>query len=63
MEINLATNPILYRACQRFFDAGYQRKPYPRPLNRIKVAQRPFLKEAYDDGLELVDHMNTTGVE
>jgi hypothetical protein len=51
-DINIQTNPKLYRACQKFFAAGYEQKPYPRPLNKIKVALRPPLKEAYREGQE-----------
>jgi hypothetical protein len=51
-DINIATNPRLYRACQRFFEAGYEQKPYPRPLNKVKVSMRPPLKEAYREGRE-----------
>jgi hypothetical protein len=53
MEINIVTNPQLYRQCQRFFAAGYERKPYPRPLNKVKVLMRPPLREAYREGREL----------
>jgi hypothetical protein len=51
-DINIATNPKLYRACQRFYAAGYKQKPYPRPLNKVQVSMRLSLKRAYREGLE-----------
>lgn len=50
-NITIATNPRLYRACQKFFAAGCKRKPHPS-LTKFKVAERPPLKEAYAVGRE-----------
>ena len=53
MDINIATNSKLYRACQRFFAAGYEQRRYPRPLNTISASIRGPLRRAYREGKTL----------
>lgn len=53
MDINVVTNPQLYRACPKFFDAGYEQRHYPRPLNTISASIRGPLRRAYREGRAL----------
>lgn len=55
-DITIETHPRLYKLVYRFYEAGYERKRYPRPLGKVQRSLRPVLRHVYEEG-----RMNSQG--
>ncbi len=49
-EVNIVTNPKLYKMLSIFYAAGYERRRYPRPLNKVRHSMREPLRQVYQEG-------------
>ena len=49
-DITIETHPKLYPLVYRFYAAGFERRRYPRPLNKVRRSLRPVLRHIYEEG-------------